>query len=101
MSTTEIIELVIITVLGAAILFYWIYVALKNHWLSQIIETVKQAMIEAEEKWPYGHGEEKKQYVLDAIKEKCESLQIPYSLIVTTISKIITEIVSHWNLLKK
>lgn len=101
MSTTEIVELVIITALGAAILFYWIYVAVKNHWVSQILETVKIAMIEAEERWPQGHGEEKKQYVLDAIKEKCESLQIPYSLIVSTISKIITEIVSHWNLLKK
>ena len=100
MTTLEIIELVILAVLAIGLAVYYGIKIVKNKWLSQLKDTIEKAMKEAEEKWPQGHGEEKKQYVLDALKAKCEELSIPYTLLVTVFGKLIATIVEHWNILK-
>ena len=101
MSTLEIVELIILIVAALGLGGYYLYKAIKNKWIASLLGTIKTAMKEAEEKWPEGHGEEKKQYVLDALKEKCEELSIPYTLLVTVFEKLIASIVEHWNILKK
>lgn len=101
MTTTETVELLIITFVVAAIVGFYLYKIIKNKWLNQILDTIKNAMVEAEERWPQGHGDEKREYVLQAIEEKCKELDIPYGLIVASVTKLIAEIVEHWNFLKK
>lgn len=101
MSTLEIVELIILIVLALGLGGYYLFKAIKNKWLGSLLSTIKTAMKEAEEKYPEGHGEEKKQMVLDALKEKCEELSIPYTLLVAVFEKLIASIVEHWNILKK
>lgn len=101
MTTLEIIELIVLAVAAIALGGFYIYKAIKNKWIGELMETIATAMKEAEEKWPEGHGEEKKQYVLDAIKAKCDELSIPYTLLVSVFKKLIDTIVSDWNILKK
>ena len=101
MSTLEIIELVILIVAAVGLGGYYLFKAIKNKWIGSLLTTIKTAMKEAEEKWPEGHGEEKKEYVLDILKKKCEELSIPYTILVTIFEKLIATIVEHWNILKK
>ena len=100
MTTLEIIEFVVICVAFVTLFGIYFYKAIKNKWLGELMNTVEQAMREAEEKWPEGHGDEKREYVLKALEEKCEELHIPYTIMTSLLTKVIAEIVKHWNILK-
>ena len=100
MTTLEIIELTILIVSFITIFGVYLYKAIKNKWLGQLMDTLETAMKIAEEKYPDGHGDEKREYVLSEIKNKCEELSIPYGVMSTLLTKIIAEIVTHWNILK-
>lgn len=100
MTAFEIVELVILILGFLAVGGYCLYQAIKNKWIGQLMETIEAAMKEAEEKWPEGHGDEKREYVLAAVEKKCEELKIPYTLLTSMLTRIISQIVSHWNILK-
>lgn len=84
-----------------AFIIFFLVKAIKNKWVSKLYETLKTSMKEAEEKYPSGHGDEKKQYVLDALEKKAEELCIPWRMIFRTISNLINTIVSNYNMLAK
>lgn len=97
----ELIRFIAECVICVALIIYYLIVIIKNKWLSQIIDTIKLAIAEAEEKWPEGHGIEKKEYVLAKVQEKCEALKIPFGLIYKLIVKVINNTVEGYNTIKK
>lgn len=100
MTTLEIVELVVLIAAFVTVFVIYLVKAIKNKWLGQLMATLETAMKEAEEKWPEGHGDEKREYVLNAMRKKCEELQIPYGVMASLLTRIIAEIVKHWNILK-
>lgn len=101
MSITEIIELVILAVAIVTVVIYCFVKGIKNHWFKQIKDAIKIAVREAEEKFPKGHGEEKKKYVLEQIKLKGKELQIPVSLLYGLINSFIDQIIDNYNVIVK
>lgn len=101
MSTLEIINLVILLVVGLGLGIYYLIKAIKNHWIKQLIDTLEHALKEAEEKYPHGHGAEKNAMVLAAVRDKCEELGIPYLLLSKIINKLIDDYIKKYNLLSK
>lgn len=102
MSVLEIIELCIIAVAILVIGVYCIIMGIKNKWFSKIVDTIKVAIKEAEEKYPEsGSGEKKKEYVLEKVKEKCTELGVPYKLLEKLISMFIDKVVDDYNVISK
>lgn len=101
MTVLEIIQLCVIAVAVLALSIYIIVMGIKNKWLSKLIEAAKEAIVEAEKQWPEGHGEEKKQYVLNKISDKCKELGIPYEILKKLIDKLVEEIVGNYNTIAK
>ncbi len=98
MNVLAIVELIVLAVLALAFLVWFGIKAVKNKWLSALTETIDKTIGEAEKKWPEGHGEEKKKYVLDAVEKKCEELNIPYHILYKLISKLINTIIKDHNI---
>lgn len=102
MSVFEIIRLCI---LGVAILAFAIailVVGIKNKWFSKIWDTIKIAIKEAEEKYPEsGSGEQKKAYVLEKVKTKCDELGIPYNFLKKLINLTIDKVIKYYNVISK
>lgn len=96
----SIVQLIINIVLVVLFVGYYVIKAIKNKWLEKIMHTIEVAMAKAEEQYPQGHGEEKKQLVIEDVKMKCKELDIPYELIAKLISKLIDRIVKDYNLFK-
>lgn len=101
MSTLEWIQLAIIIVAIIALSVYTIVKGIKEKWISKLSDTVKESIAKAEEIYKDGHGDEKKSYVIDAIKQKCKELGIPYELLEKLVSKLIDKIVEHYNVIAK
>lgn len=102
MSTLEIIELCIIAVAFITLLIYSIVKCTKNHLFSKILTTIESSIKEAETLFPgTGRGEEKKQYVVSKVEEKCNELGIPYSLLKKLVSIAIDKIIANFNILSK
>ena len=101
MSGLELVLLICLCVAALAVGAYIVILVVKNHWTEEIMETVKEAVKKAEEMYPEGHGEEKLQIVLDAVKAKCKELKIPYDLLANIIVKIVKTIVDNHNLFIK
>lgn len=101
MTGLELFLFICLCVFAVALLVFIFVTLIKNHWISEIMDTIKIAMHEAEEKYPEGHGPEKLQMVLDAVEAKCKDLKIPYNLLVKVITKIIKTIVENYNMIKK
>lgn len=99
MTKLEIIELVIIATAAIALIIWFGFKAIKNKWLGSIIETINNAIKEAEESKKT--GKEKKEYVMQKVKEKCDELKIPYTLIFSLVSKLIDTIIKHYNIMIK
>lgn len=99
MTKLETIELIIIIAVAVAFIVWLALKAIKNKWVSSIVDTVNSAMKEAENSKQ--SGEEKKKYVLMKVEEKCTDLKIPYTLIFKLVSKLIDAIVKHYNILSK
>lgn len=74
-----------------------VVLGIRNRWIVKLFDTAKKACAEAEQKFGAGHGAEKKEFVLNALKEKCKELGIPYETIKNGISKLIEVIVASYN----
>ena len=102
MTTLEIIQLCVIGIAVFAILIYCLVVGIKNKWFKQLLETMNTAINEAETKFPeQGSGEQKKAYVLEKVKVKCDELCIPYELLKKLINVAIEKIIEHYNIISK
>lgn len=101
MPIQEILMFVGLAILALGLLIYIIVRVCKNGWTKDLIDVVDKACAEAEEQWPVGHGEEKKQYVIEAVKAKCVELHIPYQLLVKVIAELIDRAVKSYNVIKK
>lgn len=100
MSTLELIQLIIIAVVALVFLIWFLINAIKNKWITQLIQTVDSAIKEAEEK-QIGDGNEKKKYVMNKVEKKCEELKIPYNIISKVVSKLIDITIKHYNVIAK
>lgn len=101
MDALSVILLICLCVIAVALTTYIVVTIIKNHWLGEIMDTVKDAIRKAEELYPEGHGEEKLKIVLDAVEAKCKNLNIPYNLLVNVLKKIIATIIADYNIIKK
>lgn len=99
MTKLELIELIILIVVAVGLGIYYLIKAIKNGWIQKITTTMNEA-IKYAEKHIEG-GEAKKEYVLRKVKEKCEELGIPYSLIENLVKRIIDKVVANYNVIKK
>lgn len=95
------VTLICLCIILAVFIVFMVVKAIKNKWIGKLYETLKISIKEAEEKYPSGHGEEKKQYVLNALEEKAEELRIPWRMIFKAISNLINTIISNYNMLAK
>ena len=102
MTTLEIIQLCVIGIAILAILIYCLIVGIKNKWFKQLLETMNTAINEAETKFPeQGSGEQKKAYVLEKVKAKCDELCIPYELLKKLINVAIDKVIEDYNVISK
>lgn len=102
MSVLEIIQLCVIGVTAFVILIYIIVMGIKNKWFSKLWDTIKVSIKEAEEKYPdSGSGEQKKAYVLEKVKTKCNELGIPYTLLKKLIDLAIDKVIEDYNVISK
>ena len=102
MTTLEIIQLCVIGIAVFAILIYCLVVGIKNKWFKQLLETMNTAINEAETKFPeQGSGEQKKAYVLEKVKAKCDELCIPYALLKKLIDLAIDKVIEDYNIISK
>lgn len=99
MTTLEIIELCILGGIALILIIFYSIKAIKNKWISQIIDTIEKAIKEAEESGK--SGDEKKAYVMLQVEKKCEELGIPFRLIYTLVSTIIDKIIKDYNVIAK
>lgn len=101
MTGLELVLFICLCVATLAVAAYIIVLIIKNHWTSQIMDTIKEAVKKAEELYPEGHGEEKLKIVLEEVEKKCKELKIPYDLLANLITKIIKTIVENHNIFVK
>lgn len=100
-NVSSIIILVCLCVILVGFVGYILFKAIKNKWIGKLLDTLKTAMKDAEIKYPSGHGDEKKKYVLAQIEAKCKELGIPVKMIFTAISKLINTIIENYNIITK
>lgn len=101
MTTLEIFYIVILSIIALILIIYLLIKGIKNKWINQLMDTLEYSMKEIEEKYPEGHGAEKQEYVLNALKSKCTELSIPYSWLVSVLVKIIKDIINNYNIFAK
>lgn len=102
MDIKEIMGLACSCVAVLVILGYIVIKAIKNKWVSKIYAALKEAINEAEKKYPDpGTGELKKKYVMDKLVKTCDELGVPYKLLASTISKLIDSIIANYNVITK
>ena len=102
MSTKEIIELVVLSVVVLALVVYYSIKAVKNGWIKKLTNTIEKAIKDAEKKYPgQGSGKQKLEYVMNCVEDKCVELGIPYSLLKSLIEKIINTTIAHYNVISK
>ena len=99
MTKLELIELIALATIAIGIGIYYLIKALKNGWLKQLQETIETAIAQAEATGKT--GDQKKALVLEAVREKCLELGIPYDFMSKVISRLIDKIVAHYNVIKK
>ena len=102
MNTTEIIELVVMSIIVLALVVYYSIKAVKNGWIKKLTNTIEKAIKKAEKLYPDpGSGKQKLEYVMNCVKDKCVELGIPYSLLKSLIEKIINKIIANYNVISK
>lgn len=99
MTMLETIQLVAIIVLGVGLGIYYLVKAIKNKWLSKVVDTIKKSCAEAEKIG--GNGTKKQAYVLEKLEAKCKELGIPYNLIKKLASKYINKLIEGYNAIIK
>ena len=101
MTMLEIIQLICLAVISLTLVIYFIIKAIKNKWVEKLTSCIEVAIAEAEKKWPEGNGDKKLKYVLNAVKDKCNKLGIPYTLLYKLIKKLVDKIIEHYNVIAK
>lgn len=101
MTKLELIEFIVLGIVILSLCAYYIILAIKNKWIRQLIDTIENAIKDAEKQFPEGHGTEKKNIVVKAVIVKCEELGIPYNLLYKLISKLIDKIIANYNIIAK
>ena len=101
MTIYQWIELILTAVIVVGAVIYYSILAIKNKWISKLYETIKTNIADAEKLYPTGQGNKKKEFVLQAVIEKCKELGIPYDLLKKLISTLIDKIVADYNIIKK
>ena len=99
--TFEIFCTILLGLVCLAIAVYIIVAGIKNKWLSKILSTIHDAIGEAEQKFGSGHGDEKKDFVIQRVKEKCSELGIPYDILYNLVCKLIDRVVANYNVIAK
>lgn len=99
MTKLELIELIILIVVAFGLGIYYLIKAIKNGWIQKITATMNEAIKYAEKHIEGGTA--KKEYVLQKVKEKCEGLGIPYTLIEKLVKRIIDKVIANYNVIKK
>lgn len=99
MTKLELIELIVLGLVALVLIVYYSIKAIKNGWVQKITSTMNEAIKYAEAN--ITGSKEKKEYVLQKVKEKCEELGIPYTLIESFVSKLINKIIANYNVIKK
>lgn len=99
MTKLELIELIALLIVAVVLAIYYLIKAIKNGWITKITATLNEAIKYAEKN--IKDGKEKKDYVICRVKEKCEELGIPYTLIEKLVSKLIDKIIANYNVIKK
>ena len=99
MTTKELIELIALVLFILIQVIYYSILAIKNHWVKKILETMNEAIKYAE--MNIDGGEKKFNYVLTKVEEKCEELGIPFVLIRKLVKKLINKTIEGYNVIKK
>lgn len=99
MTTKELIELIALALFVIIQVVYYSILAIKNHWVKKILETMNEAIKYAE--MNIDGGEKKFNYVLTKVEEKCEELGIPFVLIRKLVKKLINKTIEGYNVIKK
>lgn len=99
MTTKELIELIALALFVIIQVVYYSILAIKNHWVKKILETMNEAIKYAE--MNIDGGEKKFNYVLTKVEEKCEELGIPFVFIRKLVKKLINKTIEGYNVIKK
>ncbi len=101
MNIITIIETIALILIFLGITLLFIVNAIKNKWISKIIDTLKASIRDAEKIYGPKQGKLKLQYVLNNLKHKCEELGIPYNLLEKLFIKLIENKVDGYNTFTK
>lgn len=101
MSKLEILQMIGLALIVVGLVIYYVIKAIKNKWVQKLSKTIENAIKEAETKYPEGHGQEKLEIVLEAVKNKCNELGIPYALLYKLIKKLVDKIIANYNIIAK
>ncbi len=99
MTTKEIIELIVVALIVVVNVVYYSILAIKNGWVKKILATMNEAIKYAE--LNISGGENKFNYVLTKVEEKCEELGIPFVFIRKLVKKLINKTIEGYNVIKK
>ena len=99
MTTKELIELIALALFVLIQVIYYSILAIKNHWVKKILETMNEAIKYAE--MNISGGEKKLEYVLCKVEEKCEELGIPFAFIKKLVKKLVNKTIQDYNVIKK
>ncbi len=97
MSRIELIYTIALCVVALAVFIYYAILAIKNGWIKKITQTLNDAIRYAEKN--IQGKNEKKEYVMKKVEEKCTELGIPYAFIYKLVSKIIDKIIANHNII--
>jgi hypothetical protein len=101
MNKLEIIQIIALALIILGLTIYYICKAIKNKWIEKLTDTIKKAIQDAETKFPEGHGQEKLELVLEAVRIKCAELGIPYEMLYKLIRKLVNKIIENYNIIAK
>lgn len=99
MTTKELIEVIALALFVLIQVIYYSVLAIKNHWVKKIFETMNEAIKYAEIN--ISGGEKKFNYVLTKVEGKCEELGIPFVFIRKLVKKLINKTIQDYNVIKK
>lgn len=101
MNTINLIIIVVLALFITILITYYVIKAIKNKWVGEILDVIKTSMKDAETKYESGQGEQKKEYVLEQVQNKCSELNIPFEFIKKLVSLLINQIIEHYNIMTK
>lgn len=99
MTTLEIIQLIIISLVALVAVIWFIIKAIKNKWFSKMYKAIKEGVREAEA--TDLKGKEKLEFALKYVEAFCDTEGIPFSFVKNLVIKAIEKLVEGYNNIKK